>query len=80
MLLNNQQSTIIFYYKYRQGENFLGGLTPDLYEVTVGEEKCDDVTVAENSISCLPPSEEPRELQPRVMVGTRVRNSISSAR
>ena len=70
---------IMFYYKYRQGGNFLGGLTPDLYGVTVGEEKCDDVTVAENSISCVPPSKEPRELQPRVMVGTRVRNSLSSA-
>ena len=70
---------IIYYYECRQGENFLDGLTPDLYEVTVGEEKCDDVTVAENSISCLPPSEEPRERQPKVVVGTSVRNSISSA-
>ena len=69
---------IMFYYKCRQGENFLGGLTPDLYKVTVGEEKCEDVTVTDNSISCLPPRTEPSELQPRVKVGTSVWNSKGS--
>ena len=72
---------IIYYYKCRQGENFLDGLTPDLYRVTVGEEKCEDVTVTDNSISCLPPRTEPSELQPRVKVGTSIwisKGSMSS--
>ena len=64
---------IIFHYKWHQGENFLDGLTPDLYEVTVGGEKCEDVTVTDKSISCLPPSNEPSEIHPRVTVGTSFR-------
>ena len=55
-----------------KGENFLQGLTADLYTVTVGEARCEDVTVTDNSITCLPPRKEPRELHenhPRVKVG-----------
>ena len=49
----------------------MGGLTPDIYRVTVGDERCEDVTVTDNSISCLPPRKEPKELlenHPRVTV------------
>ena len=48
----------------------MDGLTPDLYKVTVGGKKCEDVTVTDNYISCLPPRTEPRELHPRVTVRT----------
>ena len=54
-----------------KGKNFLGGLTPDMYTVTVGEGKCEDGTVTDNSITCVPPRKEPRELNekhPRVKV------------
>ena len=46
-------------------------MTPDLYKVTVGDGRCEDVTVTDNSISCLPPSKEPGEpleKHPRVTV------------
>ena len=48
--------------------NFLDGLTLDLYKVTVGDVKCEDVSVTDNSISCLPPTREPKQLHPRVKV------------